>query len=250
MKEENKQQGESKEFRASESDNAAHSFSRRKKLSTNVFSETRLGTYYHEYLKTQDTACFIEQVRQSYTQGTLLRLASCAYPLSRRASVLALTYLGDYEANDVFGRLLHDNDQTVRLLADIGIKSLWPRVGKASQRSRVREVMALNAAEMYHDAVRKGNELVDEFPEFAEAINQRGIAYFGLKMFDESISDSSLTLDLNPFHFGAAVGMGQAYLHKKEFLPAIDCFELALEINPALTELRKTIVKITEGICY
>lgn len=249
MNEENKQQRKSKEIRAVGSDKVDHSFSRREKVNANIFNETRLEVSYQEYLKTQNTAAFIEQVQQSYTQATLLRLAASAHISSRRAAVLALTYLGDYEANNMFGRLLHDPDQMVRLLADIGIKSLWPRVGSDVQRSRLREVMRLNAADLYRDAVRSSSELIDEFPDFAEAINQRGIAHFGLKMFDEAISDASCALDLNPFHFGAVIGMGQAYLHKKEFLAAIDCFELAMEINPNMTALRKTIVKITEGIC-
>lgn len=251
MNNENKQRRKDVENRASENGELDYtaSVSGRRALSTNVFSETRLGASYQEYLQTQNTALFVEQVRQSYTQATLLRLTGAAHPHFRRAAILALTYLGDYEANDVFGRLLHDEDQIVRLLADIGIKSLWPRAGNAQQRKQLREMMRLNAADQYSDAVRIGNELIDESPDFAEAINQRGVAYFGLKMFDESISDSSCALDLNPFHFGAAVGMGHAYLHKKEFLTAIDCFELAMEINPTLVTLRKTIVKITEGIC-
>jgi len=203
--------------------------------------QNRLCTFYQDYLVKQDTSLFVRLVGESYTQPTLLRLATCSHTDSRRAAVLALTYLGDYGANDVFGRLLHDGDQTVRLLAEIGIKNLWPRDGDDQHRSRLRTIMRLNAINQFQDAILQTDMLLDEFPEYAEAWNQRGIANFGLKKFEDTIEDAYATLNLNPFHFGAATGMGHAYLQIKDRATAMDCFQLAMEINPNLKALREMI---------
>lgn len=218
-------------------------------MNTKTVQQTRLSTFYHEYLKTQDTSSFIRHVESYYTPSTLLRLATSDQIESRRAAVLALTYLGDYAANDVFGRLLHDDDQTVRLLSEIGIKNLWPRDGDDRQRNQLRVILRFNASDRYPEALEATDALLDEFPRYAEAWNQRAIAHFGVKRFDDAIEDASTALNLNPFHFGAAAGMGHAYLQQKEWIAAIDCFQLALEINPNLQSLRDTIAKI-EQWCY
>ena len=210
-------------------------------MNTKAVPQNRLCTFYQDYLVNQDTSLFVRLVGGSYTQPTLLRLAACSHTDSRRAAVLALTYLGDYGANDMFGRLLHDCDQTVRLLAEIGIKNLWPRDGDDQHRRQLRTIMRLNAADQFQDAIRRTESLLDEFPEYAEAWNQRGIAHFGLKKFGETIEDAYAALNLNPFHFGAATGMGHAYLRLKDRATAIDCFQLALDINPNLKMLREMI---------
>jgi len=215
-------------------------------MSTKTAQQTRLCTFYQDYLQTQDTSLFVQQVGKFYSQPTLLHLAVSAHVESRRAAVLALTFLGDYESNDVFGHLLYDADQTVRLLAEIGIKNLWPRDGDDRQRSLLRTIMRLNANDQYREALEKANALLDEYPEYAEAWNQRAIANFGLKLFDDAIDDATAALNLNPFHFGAAAGMGHAYLQQKEWAAAVDCFHLAMEINPNLKSLNETIAKIEQ----
>ena len=217
----------------------------RKTMDAKTVPQNRLCTFYQDYLITQDSSLFVRLVGAFYSQPTLLRLATSSHPVSRRAAAVALTYLGDYRANHVFGRMLHDDDQTVRLLAEIGIKNLWPRDGDDRHRNRLRTIMRLNTAEQFQEAIHQTDSLLDEFPEYAEAWNQRGIANFGLKKYEDMIEDAYATLNLNPFHFGAATGMGHAYLQLRDWMTAIDCYQLALEINPNLKTLRETIAKIS-----
>ena len=214
-------------------------------MNMEIVPQNRLCSFYQDYLARQDTSWFVRQVGGLYTQPTLVRLATSSHTDSRRAAVLALTYLGDYGANEVFGRLLHDDDQTVRLLAEIGIKNLWPRDGDDQHRTQLRTIMRLNATGQFQEAIFRTDSLLDEFPEYAEAWNQRGIANFGLKKFEDAIEDAYAALNLNPFHFGAATGMAHAYLQLKDWMTAIDCFELALEINPNLKTHHETIAKIS-----
>ncbi|MGL6194986.1 MAG: hypothetical protein ACRC2T_09215, partial [Thermoguttaceae bacterium] len=151
----------------------------------------QLVAFYKDYLRTQNTAEFVQLVGHAYTQSTLLRLTQSHIVDCRRAATLALTFLGDYTANTTFGYLLQDDDQTVRLLAENGIKNIWTRAGNENERAQLRGIMRLVAVGQYQEAVEKANILIAEAPNYAEAWNQRGVAFFGMKMFDEAIDDAN-----------------------------------------------------------
>src|SRR5207253_1274904 len=171
-----------------------------------------LESLYQWYLDDADTATFIGRVSAAYTVGTLERLAATGSRLTRRAAVLSLGALADYESNAVLGRALNDDDRGVRVLAENGLRSLWCRAGDDGQQQRLGLLMRANSARRYHEAIVRATELIAEAPWFAEAWNQRAIAYFGSGRFAESIDDCKQALEVNPYHFGAAAGMGQCYL--------------------------------------
>ncbi|MGL6196206.1 MAG: hypothetical protein ACRC2T_15425, partial [Thermoguttaceae bacterium] len=52
------------------------------------------------------------------------------------------------------------------------------------------------------------------------------------------------TLELNPFHFGAAIGMGHAFMQIRDSNAALECFDIAVKINPNLMHIRKLMEKI------
>ncbi len=212
-------------------------------MSTSGFV-SRLETLYREYVERHDTSAFLSEVGRYYTQATLLRLAFSVSVEVRRAVVLALGFLGDYEANATFGRLLKDDDRSVRLLAENGIKNVWSRGGNERQRRALRRVMRSIAVGNFDEAVRLANILLEEAPRYAEARNQRAIALFGLKQYEEAIEDSAQVLEINPFHFGACVGIGHAYLQLDEPFLAICAFHHALKLNPNLELARLQIARI------
>ena len=63
----------------------------------------RLLAFYREYLDNPDSAIFSGRVSQRYLPATLERLARHEHREIRRAAVLALGFLGEYEANPVLG---------------------------------------------------------------------------------------------------------------------------------------------------
>lgn len=206
----------------------------------------RLASFYLEYLQGHDTNRLIEQVKRCYTQAALLRLCSSMQVDARRAAAHVLGLVGDYEANDQLGRLLGDHDRSVCLLAENSIKNIWPRFGSESQRHELRNVMRLIAEGQYDEAVRVSNILLEEAPLYAEARNQRAIALFALGNFQDAIEDSAIVLDLNGYHFGAAIGMGHAYLQLESRELAIASFQQALRINPNLESVRKHLARIEQ----
>ncbi len=77
-----------------------------------------LEAWYQQYLERQDSATFIMQVSATYLIGTLERLTQSESRMSRRAAVLALGLIGDYESNAVVGEAMRDEDRGVRTLAE------------------------------------------------------------------------------------------------------------------------------------
>jgi tetratricopeptide (TPR) repeat protein len=177
-------------------------------------------------------------VSQRYTIGTLERLAEYGRTASRRAAALAISLVGTYESNSVLGRALRDRDRCVRLIAENGIRDLWMRDGSEEQQSRLKVLVRLNSSQQFAEAAEAADELIDEAPWFAEAWNQRAIAYFQLDRFEDSANDCHQALEINPYHFGAAVGMAHCYLQLNDAFAALECFRRALNLNPDMEEIR------------
>jgi tetratricopeptide (TPR) repeat protein len=203
---------------------------------------------YDKYLESQDTAEFIREVAAVYSQGTLQRLAEHDGIRVRRAAVLALGFLGDYEANATLGRALQDEDRTVRTLAEHGIRKVWTRAGDAQQRRVLGAIIRLNAAQHFTAAIRRASELLKDAAWLAEAWNQRAIAHFSLKHYDEAIHDCRQALEINPYHFAAAAGMGQAYLERGNTTAALESFRRALRLNPDLEAVRVQVARLVRRI--
>jgi tetratricopeptide (TPR) repeat protein len=200
-----------------------------------------LQRLYHRYLEDEQSAAFIAAVSRHYLTSTLERLAWGGDHVSRRAAIMALGFLGDYSHNAVLGRALVDRDRGVRMLADHGIRALWRRDGNTRQRQHLARVCRLNHGGQYAEAVREAEALIDDAPWFAEAWNQRGIGLFALKRFEDSANDCHQTLELNAYHFGAAVGMAHCYLELDEPVAALENFRRALALHPDLEDVRAQV---------
>ena len=208
----------------------------------------RLVIFYVKYIDNNDTAAFISNVSKFYTVGTLERLTSSDRAEVRRGAALALSFLGDQESDAVFMRLLRDEDGTVRMIAENGMRSIWTRGGSDANRQMLRTVMRLILAGQYEEAIAKATELIEHAPKFAEAWNQRAIAHFALKQYRFSIEDGIRTLKLNRRHFAAAIGVGHAHLFLGNIGQTIEFFQLALNINPNLNSVRENLFKLVQSL--
>jgi tetratricopeptide (TPR) repeat protein len=151
---------------------------------------------------------------------------------------MAVGFLGDYSHNSILGRALNDHDRGVRLLADSGIRQLWRRDGNRLQQERMARLCRLNQNDQYAEAIQEATALIDEAAHIAEAWNQRAVAQFAQKRFEEAANDCHQTLELNAYHFGAAVGMAHCYLQLDEPFAALENFRRALALNPDLEDVR------------
>jgi tetratricopeptide (TPR) repeat protein len=200
-----------------------------------------LNRFFKRYLASEDSAAFIRSVTEQYTIATLQRLAERGSRITRRGAMLALGFVGGSESNAVLGRALHDRDRGVRLIAENGLRSLWCRAASDPQRQRLGIVIRLIAAHQFAEAVEVATRLIEEAPAFAEVYNQRAIALYQLHRYEESIDDCRQALELNPYQFLAAAGMGQCYLELENTRAALECFRRALKLNPDLEGVRAQV---------
>lgn len=197
-----------------------------------------VAQHYHRYLEDENSAAFVAAVSRRYLPSSLARLAEGGDHVARRAAIMALGFLGDYSHNSILGRALRDRDRGVRMLADNGIRALWRRDGNVQHRQQLACLCRLNQGGQYDAAVEEAGDLIDAAPWLAEAWNQRGIGLFAQRLFEAAANDCHQTLELNPYHFGAAVGMAHCYLELDEPAAALENFRRALRIFPDLEEVR------------
>jgi tetratricopeptide (TPR) repeat protein len=204
--------------------------------------------YYNRFLNNSDRALFVERVARRYTRVTLERLVAIGDHITRRAAVLAISLVGDYRSNPVLGRALVDRDRGVRSIAENGIRELWRRDGTRPQREILCRVADLNEERRHIEAVRLATDLLRSYPRFAEAWCQRGIAHYHLGQYDAAIRDCHEALEINPYHFTAAAGMGQCYLLQDNPVAALESFRRALRLNPSLEEVRAQVVRLQRSL--
>jgi tetratricopeptide (TPR) repeat protein len=181
---------------------------------------------------------FQTAVKDRYTEGTLQRLLSSNEVKTRRAATLALGFIGTMDANATVAAALHDSDSLVQMFATDALWELWFRGGTAEQNHKLRR----SSRETDHNKSRlELDELIQEAPTFAETYNQRAIWFFKQGEFSRAVEDCEKTLRLNPYHFGAAAGLGQCLVKLGKPQAALRAFRTALEINPTLDHLHETI---------
>ncbi len=203
-----------------------------------------LVAYYNRYLTSCDSVLFVKRTAERYACGTLERLASTGDRNTRRAAVLALSLLGDYSSNAVLGRALTDRDRGVRTIAESGIRELWCRVRGRDERQALRVIVGLNDEKRFDEAARMASRLIQNSPWIAEAWCQRGTAHYHLGNYEAAIRDCHQALEINPYHFTAAAGMGQCYMLQNNRMAALEAFRRALRLNPGLEEVRAQVVRL------
>ncbi|MDG3008008.1 tetratricopeptide repeat protein [Paludisphaera mucosa] len=200
-----------------------------------------LTEYYEAFLRDRDLARFREQVAARYSEETLCRvLGASPQVAARRGAVLALGVMGTFDGcNTLLGRALRDDDPVVRTMAERALWVVWFRADAPENNQALEEVRTLAAAERLDEAVDRASRLVARAPRFAEAYNQRAIAYFKLGRFAESAEDCIRTLTLNPYHIGALGGLAQCQLELDQPREALKTLRRGLKLQPhseALTE--------------
>jgi tetratricopeptide (TPR) repeat protein len=179
---------------------------------------------------------FRQVVRERYTEGTLCRiLASHPDPVSRRAAAVGIGFIGTMESNAAVAEALKDADEQVREAVAESVWEIWFRGDGGDQTADLRRAIGLPDTDQRMAAC---DDVVREYPGYAEAYNQRAIQHFTRGAYPLAVVDCEAALRLNPYHFGAAAGLGQCYLRMQKPRAAVRAFAHALDLNPHLTDLR------------
>jgi tetratricopeptide (TPR) repeat protein len=203
---------------------------------------------YHRYLGDENSAAFIHSISQVYNIGSLERLARYGQAITRRASILAIGFLGDFASNEAMGRALVDPDRGVRMLADHGIRQIWMRQGSASEQGSIKRLHWLSTRHQMDQLIVEATMLIEANPLLAEAWNQRAIGFCAEGDLDAAVEDCKETLNCNRFHFPAAIGLAHCCLQINDASAALESFRLALDINPDLEGVRRHIRHLEKSV--
>ena len=100
----------------------------------------------------------------------------------------------------------------------------------------------------YEGALIAFNSIVKGAPNFAEGWNKRATLYWLMGDFENSVEDINRTLALEPRHFGALSGLAMIRESQERPLDALQAFERALEIYPAMPNAAERIRKLNRQL--
>ena len=105
----------------------------------------------------------------------------------------------------------------------------------------VRNKKLLKAIEIF-------TEVIELDPEWAEAWNKRATVLYMIGDYQGSQNDIDKVLNLEKRHFGALAGQGLVNIQLKNYEKAIESYEKAQEIYPAMQSPKIMIKKIRKLI--
>lgn len=101
---------------------------------------------------------------------------------------------------------------------------------------RMQEVLALRQRADFPGVIALLDDIVTDYPTYAEGWNQRATIYYLLRNFDQSMADIEKVLQFEPRHFGALVGRAVMYQEQGNKALALKDMAAALAIHPFLVE--------------
>lgn len=185
-------------------------------------------------------------VREKCSPGNLVCLLSAKCPDARKVAAFALGMVGDASAVKPLAVALHDSDSMVPQIAEHSLWSIWFRLGKSQAVCIVKCGNTHLEHGNYEAAIDKFSQAIGEDSNFAEAYNQRAIAFYLSEQYEKSIADCKKTLALMPQHFGAMAGMGHCHAHLSQWVEARHCYRLALAIHPRLEGVEASLREIDQ----
>ena len=112
---------------------------------------------------------------------------------------------------------------------------IWSKWKKYKDPS-LSEKLELGIRQMHNKNLKKAlvtfTKIIEEAPDFSEALNKRATTYFLLQEYQASLLDIKATLALEPRHFGAISGMGLIFIKSGEYRRSLLMFRKVLESYP------------------
>ncbi|HEV7275730.1 MAG TPA: hypothetical protein VGN80_05550 [Devosiaceae bacterium] len=103
---------------------------------------------------------------------------------------------------------------------------------------RMGELLAARRVGDLDRAITLANGLIADYPDYAEAWNQRATLHYMRGELDASLTDCAEVLLREPRHFGALSGRALIYLQQGERMLALKDMAAAVAIHPFLSERR------------
>ncbi|GLC37327.1 hypothetical protein PLESTB_001135900 [Pleodorina starrii] len=137
-------------------------------------------------------------------------------------------------------------------LQDAAEKAMWAIFMRARD-PRINELMTEGCSYMrspgtYDRALEVFDQIIQLQPSFVEGYNKRATVHYLMGRYEQSIQDCRLVLQMQPYHFGAASGMGLCLLQLSRFPEALAAFESALAIHPGMANIRRFVADLKRHV--
>ena len=120
---------------------------------------------------------------------------------------------------------------------------IWTDPVDQTLQALMNKAMAQIEANRFADSIKTLDNVVGQFPKYAEGWNQRAIVHFQLKNFDQSLLDIDQTLKLEPRHFGAYSGRGMIHFSRGDNKSATKDILKAMGYHP-FVKIRNLLLSI------
>ena len=135
------------------------------------------------------------------------------------------------EEKELLQDLLSENAQ-LRQTATKALWDLWFSQSGEKAESRIRTGTKQMDRRQYELAQQEFENLVMDYPKFAEAHNKLATVLYMQRKYVLSIRECEITLEMNPNHFGAWNGLGLCHYQLAHYQKAIESFNTALTLQP------------------
>jgi len=135
------------------------------------------------------------------------------------------------EEKELLQDLLSENAQ-LRQTATKALWDLWLSQAGEKAESRIRTGTKQMDRRQYELAQQEFENLVMDYPKFAEAHNKLATVLYMQRKYVQSIRECQITIEINPNHFGAWNGLGLCHYQLAHYQKAIESFNTALTLQP------------------
>ncbi len=164
----------------------------------------------------------------------LLVLPFLAAPLP----AIADPYVDNAAVDELFAELRVASSEMEADQISQQIWSYWFTPSDAKLAQRMAIASALTNAGNLAGSLSELDEIVAEYPDYAEGWNQRATVHYLLGNLDQSLADIDKVLAIEPRHYGALSGRVMIYLKQGRKAEALHDMIAALAIHPYLSERR------------
>lgn len=160
------------------------------------------------------------------------------------ALLMAFLLAAPVQADDATDKLLdglfvqlHDapDEASARTISD-RIWTVWTNPTDPDLAARMTDVMEARTMRSIETTIELLDQLVLDYPEYAEGWNQRATMHFMRGDYEASIADCDKVLELEPRHYGALAGRAMMYLQQGKRSLALRDMKAALSLHPFLSE--------------
>jgi len=195
-------------------------------------------------LESRDADALASVVREHCDTAQLCALMREGTLDARKAVCLTLGLVGGADCTGCLARALHDGDGVVAELAEHALWSIWFRLGSPEATDELQRGMQRLQDNAFPQAVPPLTRAIEADPAFAEAHNQRAIAYFMMEDWPMALADCQRAVESMPIHFGALAAAGHCHAQLGQLAEAAECYREALAVNPRMHAVAGALEKL------